>query len=96
MTTEEIKNYLDSEIGQDIITIIAYTIKKTPTKVDDNIIANADDIVELVAEAVKQINERNPTDKEVKTAGIGALEKIAKLTDTPWDDRAVSLAKILI
>ena len=96
MTTEEIKNYLDSEIGQDIITIIAYTIKKTPTKVDDNIIANADDIVELVAGAVEKINSLDPTDKEVKSAGIRSLKKIAKLTATPWDDRAIALAKFII
>ena len=96
LTKEQIKQYLESEVGQDVQTLIAYTILKTPTQVDDEVLDNVDDITEIIKAAVENINSLNPTDKDAKKAGVGILEKVAKLTKTAWDDRIIAILKPFI
>jgi hypothetical protein len=93
---EKMKEYIESELGQDVITILAYTIKKSETTKDDEIVSNSAEISEVIAEALSKVDTLNPTDEEVKNAIVGVLEKVVKETSTKWDDRALKVLKMFI
>ena len=94
MTPEEfLKKYLESEEGSAILTLIAYTIRRTPTEADDAILENTGESIVVIADAFSKLKDVVPSDSDAKKAGILLLEKIAALTKTPWDDRVVALLK---
>ena len=93
---KQIKEYLDSEIGQDIQVLTAFTIKATPTKKDDEFVEKADDAAEMINQLLKNVNELAPTEKEAKQAAVRVLERVAKLTKTKWDDRIIAILKPFI
>jgi len=96
VSKEQIKEYLESEIGVDIQLLIAFTINKTKTTKDNEIVANVDEVIEIVTQVLSNINDLEPTDKEAKKAAVQTLEKVAKLTKTKWDDRAIAVLKPFI
>lgn len=93
---EKMKQYIESELGQDVVTILAYTIKKTATTKDDEIVNNSAEISEVIADALTKVDKLNPTEKEMKEAVIGILKKVAAETSTKWDDRAVKVLDMFI
>lgn len=93
---EKMKEYIESELGQDVITILAYTIKKTSTTKDDEIVNNSAEISEVIADALAKVDTLTPTEKEMKEAVVGILEKVVTETDTKWDDRALKILKMFI
>lgn len=95
-TKEFLEKYIESEEGQSIKTLIAYTIRKTPTEKDDIILENADEAAEVLSKMLAEIQDVNPTDKEAKDAGVSILKSIALLTKTKWDDRAVAILNAIL
>lgn len=93
---ERMKQYIESELGQDVITVLAYTIKKTATTKDDEIVNNSAEISEVIADALSKVDTLNPTEKEMREAAIGILEKVVKETSTKWDDRALKILKMFV
>ena len=92
----KIKSYIESETAKDIQTLIAFTVRATPTQVDDKILDDVDDVKDMVSDLIDGLADVEPTEKEAKEAAIRILEQIAKLTKTPWDDRFIALAKNFI
>jgi hypothetical protein len=101
---EDMQKYIESEIGQAAITLIAYTVKRTPTQKDDAILQDADAILQdadaiatTVAGALAAMaDQQQPTDKDAKRAAVVVLEAVAKETKTKIDDVAVALIKRFI
>jgi len=93
---EKLQMYLDSQVGVDIKTLLAFTIRKTPTLKDDEILDSIDDIKDVISDAIDAVADVYPTDQEAKEAGVRILESVTKLTETPWDDRAVGILRLLL
>ena len=93
---QKMDEYLESEIGQDIMTLLAYTVRRTATTKDDEILDNIDDVKDSISEAIDKIADVYPDDKEAKEAIIRVLTLVAGLTKTKWDDRAVGIVKLLL
>ena len=93
---EQIKKYIESEEGKAIVTLIAYTIRKTPTEADDAILEKSDEMAKVIASALSNAREQIPTDKEAKRAGVVLLESIAKQTKTKIDDAIVAILKKIV
>ncbi len=91
---EKARVYFKSEVGQNIITVLAYGIKKSETTTDDDIVANGAEIAEVLTEALQQISDESPTEKEAKKAGVETLKWIADQTKTPLDNIAVGALDI--
>jgi hypothetical protein len=92
----KMKNYVDSEVGNDIKTLIAFTIRKTATLKDDEIIDNIDEVKDIVSDAIDDIADVTPTEQEAKEAVMRTLKLIVSLTLNRWDDRIVSLIDLVI
>lgn len=80
----------------DIKTLVAFSVRKTKTLTDDEILDNIDEIVQTVSENIKEVAEQRPTDKEAKDAAVRILKSVAAHTETKWDDRAVKILDIII
>jgi hypothetical protein len=93
---EKMQDYIESEVGQDIQTIIAYTVRKTKTLKDDEILDNIDDVKDVVSIAIDNIADITPTDKEAKQAIVRLLEAVANLTPTRWDNRAIPIIEMFL
>ena len=93
---EQIKKYIESEEGKAIVTLIAYTIRKTPTEADDAILEKSDEMAKIIAAALSDAREQIPTDKDAKIAGVVLLESIAKQTKTKIDDAIVAILKKIV
>lgn len=90
ITKEQIEQFLNSPIAEDVKTLIAFAIEKTPTEKDDEIAENISDYAEIIAENLVSLKEK-PTDKEAKDAAIRIAKEVASLTKTKWDDIAISI-----
>ena len=90
---EKARLYLESQISKDIQTITAFTIRKTKTEKDDEIIDNIAEVKDILADVIDGVAKANPTESEAKQAAIRILEQVALLTKTPWDDRLVAVLK---
>jgi hypothetical protein len=87
ITKEKVKAFFNSPEAQDLKILIAFGIDKTPTDVDDNIVSEAGDYSEIIAEFLESVDELEPTGKDALGAAMRSAKKIASLTKTPWDDR---------
>lgn len=94
--SEKMRQYTDSEIGKSVRTLIAYTIRKTETLKDDEILDNVAEIKDVIAEVIASIAEVTPTDKDAKTAALVILTNVAALTKTKWDDRLIPIIKLFL
>lgn len=94
--SEKMKSYVESEVGGDIKTLIAFTIRKTATLKDDEIIENIDDVKDIISDAIDDIADVTPTEQEAKEAVMRTLKLIVSLTPNKWDDRIVSLIDLVI
>jgi hypothetical protein len=94
--SDKMKTYVDSEVGNDIKTLIAFTIRKTKTLKDDEIIDNIDEVKDIVSDAIDDIADVIPTEQEAKEAVMRTLKLIVSLTPNKWDDRIVSLIDLVI
>ena len=95
MDKEQIKKHLDSQVSTDIKTLAAFAVRKTKTEADDQVVDNIDEYIDLLKENFDDIADVNPTDQEAKDALLRLAESVAKLTKTPWDDRAVAVLKAI-
>ena len=93
---ERVQAALATEEAKNIKLLIAFLILKTKTSKDDEILDNIDQVADMISAELSTINEFNPTEKEAKNAGIQLLKKIATLTKTPWDDRALNLLDFIV
>lgn len=93
---ERVQAALATEEAKNIKLLIAFLILKTKTEKDDEILDNIDEVADMIAAELSTINEFNPTDKDAKEAGIQLLKKIASLTKTKWDDRALNILDFII
>jgi hypothetical protein len=89
----KIKKYLESKEGKSIKTLIAYTIRKTPTQADDEILKDVDKVSEAVTASINSIAEAYPTNQEATNAVILLLEKVAKEVNKKWLITIVKLIK---
>lgn len=94
--SEKVQSYIESEVGQNVITLLAYTYKATKTTVDDEIVENASEVSEVVTNALSSLEDETPTAKEAKAALFEVLQKIADETKTKIDNIAVSVLKPFI
>lgn len=82
MTADEIrlklKEWLATDEATNIKTIVAYSIKKTPTLTDDEIIANSADVADVIAEELSDVSEMNPTNKEGIKAAVDLIKNFAE------------------
>lgn len=93
-TPEEfLKKYLDSTEGNAVKTLSVFTIRKTPTKVDDNILRDADQCSNVIAASLKEMQNQNPTPKEALKAGVVLIEKISGQINNKWLNMVISLLK---
>lgn len=93
---EEFAQLMSTETANDIISIMAFTIDKTPTKIDDNFAENADLVTDLIADKIHEISTREVTEKEVKASVMRILKKIAQKTEKKLDDRIVAMLDLFI
>ena len=93
---ERVQEWLDSEQGQDIKTILAYAIKSTKTTKDDEIVSKADEIATVVAENLSEIANTEVSNKDFKTALMRQLKWAAEQTSNKWDDRIVSIIDMFV
>jgi len=92
LTKEQIQDYLNGEVADDIIILAAYTIDTTKTETDNQIVAEIADYGDLIVEKIKTISEIDPTAKEALQAAIRLAQIIAGQTDVKWDDFVVNMA----
>jgi hypothetical protein len=92
LTKEQVEIYLNSSVADDLMIIAAFTIDKTETEIDNELVADIAEFGDLIAEKLKQVEELNPTGKEAVQAAIRIAQKIAEQTETKWDDIVVNLA----
>ena len=90
---EKLAEYLNSSEGTAIKTLVVYGIRKSPTEADDNILKNADQGAATIAASLKEMEGKNPTNKEALAAGVVILEKIARAVNKKWLNIIVSLLK---
>lgn len=90
MTREQIEAFLQTEEAQQVKLLIAYAIDKTPTEKDNEVVAEAGEYADLIAEFLTSTEEADPSDKEAIAAAMKLAKKIASLTETPWDDRILN------
>jgi len=88
--------YLNSQIGKDIQTIAAYTVRKTATEKDDEILDNVDDVNDVISDFIDGIADIEPTDKEAKDAVLRILKQIAAQTKTKVDDMIVGIVDTVL
>lgn len=93
---EKFKGYIDSEIGQAVLTLGAYTVKATKTTKDNEILENVDEVVAELAEAIKKLNDVEVTADEAKAAVMTILKAIAAATSTKWDDRVIPIIDMFL
>lgn len=91
---EKAQEWVDSEVGQNIITLAAFGVKQSETTTDDEIVENAAAIAEVLTNALQKVSEESPTKKEAKKAGVETLKWVADQTSTPLDDIAVGALSI--
>jgi hypothetical protein len=94
--SDKMEKYVESEIGNDIKTLIAFTIRKTKTLKDDEIIDNIDEVKDIVSDAIDDIADVTPTEQEAKEAVMRTLKLIVSLTPNKWDDRIISLIDLVL
>ena len=75
---EKAKEYLESQISKDIQTVAAFTIRKTKTEKDDEIIDNVAEIKDILAEVIDGVAKADPTESEAKQAAVRILEQIGR------------------
>lgn len=97
---EELKqrviDFLNSEVGESIKKLIAFTILKTKTVKDDEVLENIDEVVGIIAENIKDIAEIKPTDKEAKESAMKILKLVVDNTENKWDDRAFAMLDLFL
>ena len=93
---EKFKGYIDSEVGQAVLTLGAYTIKTTKTAKDNEIVDNADEVVNVIAESLKKLNDLEVTTDDAKAAAMVILKAIAEATPTKWDDRVIPIVDLFL
>jgi len=74
---EKIQKFVDSQEGQSIVTLAVYTVRTTPTKVDDQALKQSDAIAEVISETLEKADDLQPTLKQAINAAIILIEKIA-------------------
>ena len=93
---EKFKGYIDSEVGQAVLTLGAYTIKTTKTTKDNEIVDNVDEIVAQLADALSKLNAVEVTTDEAKAAVMVILKAIVEATTTKWDDRIIPIVDLFL
>lgn len=93
---EKFKGYVDSEVGQAVLTLGAYTIKSTKTAKDNEIVENADEIVSVLAETIQKLNAVEVSADEAKAAALAILKAIAEATPNKWDDRVIPIVDLFL
>jgi len=93
---EKMKSYVESQTGQDVITLLAFTINTTNTTKDDEIVDNAAEISEVITDALTAVSEKEPGSDEAKQALMRILKEVVTLTSTKWDDRAIKILDLFI
>ena len=93
---EKFNEYINSPVGQAVLTLGAYTIKSTKTTKDNEIVDNVDEIVSQLANALSKLNAVEVTTDEAKAAVMVILKTIAEATSTKWDDRLISIVDMFL
>ena len=93
---EKFNEYINSPVGQAVLTLGAYTIKSTKTTKDNEIVDNVDEIVSQLADALNKLNAVEVTTDEAKAAVIVILKTIAEATTTKWDDRLIPIVDMFL
>ncbi len=91
---QKMQEYVDSEVGQNVKTILAYTIKNSSNTVDDEILSNSSDVATILATELASLENEDPTEKEMKKAAVEVLKWVASKTNPKWDDAAVKILDI--
>jgi hypothetical protein len=91
-----VQELLNSQNGKDIKTLLAFTINKTETIQDNEIVENIDQVVDIVAANIEEIAHQKPTEKEAKDAAMRTLKSIAEMTPNKWDDRAIAIIDMFV
>ena len=93
---EKFNEYINSPVGQAVLTLGAYTIKSTKTTKDNEIVDNVDEIVSQLADALSKLNAVEVTTDEAKAAVMVILKTIAEATTTKWDDRLIPIVDMFL
>lgn len=93
---EKMKMYLESEVGQAVLKLLAYTVNTSTTTKDDEIVGNVYDVIEVIADAIDKIDDKEVTVKEAKAAALVIITKIAEATPTKWDDRLIPILDMFL
>ena len=93
---EKFNEYINSPVGQAVLTLGAYTIKSTKTTKDNEIVDNVDEIVSQLADALSKLNAVEVTTDEAKAAVMVILKTIAEATPTKWDDRLIPIVDMFL
>ena len=93
---EKFNEYVNSPVGQAVLTLGAYTIKSTKTTKDNEIVDNVDEIVAQLADALSKLNATEVSTDEAKAAAMVILKTIAEATPTKWDDRLIPIIDMFL
>jgi len=91
MTKQEIEQFLETTEAKALLTLIAWTILKTKTTKDDQILDVVSEYSDLFAKKLQEIANDQPTDDNAKDSGLVLLKRIAAETSTTWDDFIVKI-----
>lgn len=91
---EKMQAYINSEVGQNIKTVLAYSIKASSTTTDDEIVDNAEAIATVLADALASLEDEEPSEKQAKKAAVEVLKWVASKTKTKIDDVIVGALSI--
>lgn len=93
---KKFEGYVNSEVGQAVLTLGAYTIKTTKTAKDNEIVDYAEEIVSVLAETIKKLNNVDVGTDEAKAAVMVILKAIVEATSTKWDDRIIPIVDLFL
>ena len=93
---EKFNEYINSPVGQAVLTLGAYTIKSTKTTKDNEIVDNVDEIVNQLADALSKLNATEVTTDEAKAAVMVILKTIGEATSTKLDDRLIHIIDMFL
>lgn len=93
VVNEKVAEYLNSKEGQAIKVLAVFTIRKTPTQIDDNLLANADQAANTIANSLKEMAGKYPTTREALVASVVILENISITVNKKWLKILISIIK---
>lgn len=91
-----VEEFMNSETGEAIKSLVAFTIRKTKTVKDDEVLDSIEEVAAIIAENIQDISEQHPTDKEAKDSAMKILKVVVENTENKTDDRLFKILDLFL